>query len=247
MEQEIVCPSGLSGVVRALKVRDEALYSNLQLLKSGTLIQELCKLCWINTINSGPYQFDNDVVNWPRVLQGDAFWIFMQLRRISYGDEYTFKHKCDDCGKIFTHTADLGKDLKLKKLPVTSVAALQADSNLSTTLPDGRAVVFKLLRSEDDKPIATLQQSRKMLLPRASLVQRLVAIDGVAEDYFSLVNFVEDMDAGEADDLSQCMEEFDCGVDTDLTITCTHCMTDQVTALPFDPGFFRRQPKKQQK
>jgi hypothetical protein len=246
MELDITCPSGLAGVIRPLKVKDEALYTDLRLLKDGTLIQELCKSCWVNTTSLGPYNFDGPI-NWDRVLQGDAFWVFLQIRIASYGSPYTFKALCQNCGNQFSWTTDLAKDLKIKKLPPESAAALKSGKSLSTTRENGKAVAFRLLLTEDERAIAQLQEGRKVLQKRAALMQRLVAVDGEPtqeEDGFAMVRFVEELDAGEADYLLQEMEKFDCGIDTDLKITCEHCLTDQVVVLPFEVGFFSRQLKK---
>jgi hypothetical protein len=244
MEAEVKCPSGLEGTIRALKVKDEKLFTDTSLLKSGTLTPELCKRCWIETKDLGPYPFEDGSILWPEVLQGDTFWLFLQIRGITYGDDHEFSYQCDSCRSSNTHPVNLQKDLIQKPLPEASLEAYRDNTPLETTLEDGRGVKFRLLFAKDDKHIMRLQRSKDFSRRNAVIATRLLGVEGLeVRSPFDLQNFIEDLDSGEADLLEEKMEEQDCGVDTDLLVTCDRCFHEQVLMLPFEASFFQRRKK----
>jgi hypothetical protein len=197
----------------------------------------------VKTTNAGPYDFPDGQIDWGMLLQGDAFWQFLQVRKASYGSEYTFSEQCK-CGSRIDWTINLDEDLKFKPLPQSSADAFRAETPLETRLEDGRLVQFRLLLMNDNPRIMDLNKNRKIPWRYAAIAQRLVHVEGVEGGYFELVRFVEDMDAGEADLLEEKMEEQDCGADTNIQIVCDKCFFEQEVMLPFEASFFRRQRKK---
>jgi hypothetical protein len=55
MADVITCPSGLTGRVRATKVREERVLVDRKLAQSGGQIDELLAACWEETLDAGPY------------------------------------------------------------------------------------------------------------------------------------------------------------------------------------------------
>lgn len=250
METEVKCPSGLRGRVRAIKVKDEKVFTDAKLLKSGKLTQEVCKRCWLETLDPGPYDFQDGVVNWEKVLQGDAFHLFFQLRRLSYGNEYDFPVQCGNCYNTIRWKIDLDEDLRVKELPKESKEAMMSNNPLETKLDDGRIVQFRLLLLEDERKVSNLEKSRQLSRKHASIAARLISVENIestGNQHFDLVRFVEELDAGEADLLQENMEALDCGIDTSIEIVCGNCLYSEVVDLPFDPSFFRRKKKEIQK
>ncbi len=94
MSHEIVCPSGLSGKIRGLKVREERILADRELARSGGQVDRLLAACWEETVDSGPYDFSDKSVEWGRVLQGDRFFALLQIRALTYGPEYAFSVGC---------------------------------------------------------------------------------------------------------------------------------------------------------
>ena len=87
MTTNITCPSGLSGQIRGMKVKEERILADRKLSKSGSQLDELLSACWLETIDSGPYEFKNGNVDWKKVLQGDRFYTLLQIRTATYGSE----------------------------------------------------------------------------------------------------------------------------------------------------------------
>ena len=71
MSEIITCPSGLTGRIRGMKVREERVLADRKLAKSGGQVDELLVSCWTETLDPGPYDFGDKVIDWGKVLQGD--------------------------------------------------------------------------------------------------------------------------------------------------------------------------------
>ena len=248
METEVRCPSGMVGKIRAIKVKDEKLFRDAKLIKSGKVIYELCKSVWLELSDSGPYEFHGDRVDWKKLLQGDAFWVFLQARILGYGNDYEFSIPCKSCREPIDHELNLSEDLIRKDLSQEGHEHIKTGQPIQIAWESNegtRQIAFKLLRAEDDIRLRRLEDSRDMSQENALLALRLVSVEGVESDGrpFELIRFVEELDAGEADLLREQLEEYDCGVDTDVTLVCESCFYEQVVMLPFEESFFRKRKK----
>ena len=104
-----------------------------------------------------------------------------------------------------------------------------------------------MLTLSDAAKIDRLQEVRKLTPMNARLCARLDAIDGIGEHPFAAVRWVEDMTMGEAEQLRDLLEEYDCGVDTLLDVTCPSCFFDQEHDLPLASSFFQRRSRKKKR
>ena len=98
MSETIICPSGLSGRIRGMKVREERILADRKLAKNGGQVDELLAACWEETLDPGPYDFGDKVIDWGQVLQGDRFFALLQIRALTYGPEYAFAVNCHSDG-----------------------------------------------------------------------------------------------------------------------------------------------------
>ena len=57
MSDTITCPSGLTGRIRGLKVREERILADRKLARSGGQVDRLLAACWEETLDPGPYDF----------------------------------------------------------------------------------------------------------------------------------------------------------------------------------------------
>lgn len=94
MSEIITCPSGLSGRIRGMKVREERVLADRRLAKSGGQVDELLAACWEETLDAGPYDFGEKPIDWGVVLQGDRFFALLQIRALTYGPTYAFAVNC---------------------------------------------------------------------------------------------------------------------------------------------------------
>ncbi|MFV2072218.1 MAG: hypothetical protein ACC742_06145 [Thermoanaerobaculales bacterium] len=98
MSEIINCPSGLTGRIRGMKVREERILADRKLAKNGGQVDALLSACWEETLESGPYDFGDKVIEWGQVLPGDRFFALLQIRALTYGPEYAFAVNCQNDG-----------------------------------------------------------------------------------------------------------------------------------------------------
>ena len=86
MAEIITCPSGLTGRIRGMKVREERILSDRKLAKSGGQVDKLLAACWEETLDPGPYDFGEADIDWGKVLQGDRFYALLLQKPMSIYD-----------------------------------------------------------------------------------------------------------------------------------------------------------------
>jgi hypothetical protein len=238
MPNTITCPSGLSGTIRGLKVREERFLADRKLAKAGSVVDELLRACWEETTGSGPYDFGDAKIDWDRVLQGDRFFALLQIRALTYGPDYAFAVTCreDGCRARIEWELDLRK-LPSRPLSDESRAALLAGNRFETRLPEaGKRVWFRLLTGVDEKKLPALKRNAGDRMLSAMLAFRVAEVEGVEER--ERRRFLEDISMRDADFLVDEFDRVDCGVDTAIEIECPDCFAQQEVQLPFDQTFF---------
>lgn len=72
MANVVTCPSGLSGMVRGMKVREERVLADRKLAKHGGQLDELLTSCWEETVEPGPYDFRDKPIDDALLSSGSA-------------------------------------------------------------------------------------------------------------------------------------------------------------------------------
>src|SRR5690349_21438783 len=100
--RDVTCPSGLSGRVRGLKVREANMLADAEAQKKGSVFDSILDACWQSTVEPGPYELTPDGrPSWPRVLVCDRLVAMVGIRVATYGSEYSFGVQCQNrpaCG-----------------------------------------------------------------------------------------------------------------------------------------------------
>ena len=238
MSEIITCPTGLTGRIRAMKVREERILADRKLAKAGGQIDELLTACWEETVDAGPYDFGDKGIDWSQVLQGDRFVALLKIRALTYGPAYAFAVGCqnDGCRARIEWELDLC-DLPCRPLSDESRAAFGDGNRFETVLPDaGKRVWFRLLTGADERKIPQLRRGAGDKLLSAMLAFRVVEVEGVEPR--ERRQFIEDLTMRDADFLVDEFDRVDCGVDTTIEIECPECFAAQEVDLPFDRTFF---------
>ncbi len=241
---DIICPSGLSGRIRGLKVREERILTDRKLAKSGTQVDQLLAACWEETLESGPYDFDGKVIDWGKVLQGDRFYALLAIRSLTYGPDYAFSVSCGEpgCRARIEWELNLG-DLPVKRLSDESRAAVVAGNRFETKLPlSGTRVWYHLLTGADERRLPAIRRNAGDHVLSATLAYRILQIEGV--DAKDKHRFIEDLSMADVTFLLGEFDRVDCGVETGIDIECPECFATQRIELPFDRGFFLPETRK---
>lgn len=239
MAEIITCPSGLSGRVRGMKVREERILADRKLAKDGGLIEALLRACWEQTLEPGPYALaESGTLDWGAVLQGDRFFAVLMVRAITYGPMYAFGVGCRNaaCRERIEWELDLTK-LPVRALSEEHRSRFVGGNRFVTTLPDlGKQVTFRLLTGADERKLPALQRAAPGKIFSAVLAYRVIEIEGVeAKDKRACL---EDLSMRDANALVDTFDRVDCGVETTIEIECPTCFTVQEVELPFDQSFF---------
>ena len=238
MAEIITCPSGLSGRVRGMKVREERILTDRKLAKSGGQSEALLAACWEETVDSGPYDFGDKTIDWGKVLQGDRFFALLRIREATYGPEYSFSVNCpnDACRARIDWELNLS-DLHVRMLSEESRTAFLAGNRFEARLPDaGRRVKFKLFTGADERKLPQLKRMAGDRFMAAVLGLRILDIENVEPK--EKHRFIEDLSMRDADFLVDAIDRVDCGVDTTLDVECQECFGTAEVELPFDRTFF---------
>lgn len=150
----ISCPSGLSIDVRALKTREAKILSDRELGRSGGIVRELLAQCTTELIDPGIYAFENEKLNWSKVLLGDRLFALLEIRRLSWGDEYMIRVRCEEegCKEQFEHPVDLGELMatRVRALSEASAATFKDGNRFETRVPSTVQYETKTVEVTDD-------------------------------------------------------------------------------------------------
>jgi hypothetical protein len=238
MSEMITCPSGLSGRVRGMKVREERILADRKLARRGGQMDELLKACWEETLDPGPYGFGDAAMDWGAVLQGDRFFALLQIRALTYGPAYAFAVACQSeaCRARIEWEIDL-HDLPVRALSDDSRAAFVNGNRFETALPDAsKRVWFRLLTGAGERKLPQIRRNAGERWLSAMLAFRVVEVEGI--DLRDTRRFIEELTMRDADALMDEFDRVDCGVDTTIEIECPECFATQDVDLPFDRTFF---------
>lgn len=232
---EITCPSGLRGVIRGLKVKDEQLFLDRKAARQGHSITNLLNSCWTETLDWGPYRPSDNGLAWLHAVSADRIFTLIQLRIKSYGGAYSFRLTCPTCGAHYPWTVDLVQ-LPVKPVSDVGVQAFRAGEPYVVKLPDGRQVKCRMLNGEDESFLAKQGMKEQHRTLAMHLARRIVELDGKTK-FRDILALVEDMEANMADALWNETDEAEGGVDTSFDVECPECSNLQRVVLPFDAGF----------
>jgi hypothetical protein len=228
----VVCPSGLAGTVRGMKVKEERILADRQLAKAGGQVDALLAACWLTTTDAGPYALGDGPIDWSKVLVGDRAHVLFQIRIATYGPEYAFRVTCerDACRDPIDWQIDLSA-LPMRPLPEASRVGFVAGNKLETQLPDGTRVTYRLLTGADERALPALRRQAPDRIVSTLLGHRIVAIDGVQPK--DRRAFLEDLPMRDAAALMRELDQADGGIETQIDIACPACGTEQRLELPF--------------
>lgn len=246
LTQELVLPSqGLfnpeipEGKVtqRCMMVSDQKALSGSN-QSTGSAIHQVLQ----NTITA-PESFDVS-----KLTPADTLYLLFKLRILSYGDEYSFKTRCPECGKRIEVTVDLSS------LPVYQLEE-NFEESLVVTLPHrGDTVYTKVLTNEDMEEITRELKRRKKRNPDddSEYILRIVRsiekivltkanADGKKEltSSFEIERYVESLTSYDASAIIATRDGLNYGVSPVVEQVCPECGEEIDLGVRFSGDFFR--------
>lgn len=212
--------------------KHEDILQNQQFLKKGIVLDEFLKAM---IVTAG--------VSLDDLLIGDKNAIFIATRISAYGEDYSVKIKCPECGEESKVTVDLSK-VTDKEYDFSNLS--RAENKFSFQLPVSKKnVVWKLLTHKDESLIESEIKSLSKFNNGSSapeITTRLkfliVSIDGET-DRGKIKKFIDDS-LPARDSLALRKEVKDKTPDLDMTFDfeCVKCGHAAKIAIPMNPEFF---------
>jgi len=240
---EVILPSGMTGNIRKLKVREQNLLADARQNRNGEALHDVLAGIWTETTDPGPYKFKG-APEWRNVLTGDHFTCMLNVMSLTFPGMYEFNVPCQGCQTTIRWEVD-PLSLPLKKLSKASASTLQGGNQFTTTVPStGAKVTFKLLHANSQQRIIKARRNAGDRLVSAMLLMQLVEAEGIAKA--KLGTWVDDLDADDAIALQKAFDAAGCGIETSIDILCSECFLEQEVEIPFGRDFFtgKRKPAK---
>jgi hypothetical protein len=235
---QIVCPSGLTGEIRGMRVSEEALLTDKHLNRSGRLMTALFEACWCGTIDPGPYRMQGKP-DFTQIASVDRTFLFLQIRIASYGSAYTFETKCNNCEAVFAWEIEL-EDFVTGSRPMKPEGRDQIAKAelLETQLPcSGSKVRWRVGIGADEEFVARLdKKEREQQAGSYSLARNILDFDGKT-NWGDIITSVSELPLRDGDVLRDLIDEVEGGPKLLFPIECNKCGSLQLTMLPFGPSF----------
>lgn len=243
MSKNIECPSGLAIEVRGLTGREGKILTDKQAAKNGTTMDKILESCLVSIIDPGLCYKTDAEGKFPleNLILGDRFYALLQIRILTYGPQYEFQIKCEDCDAKTNVTVDLN-DLPVRKLAPEDRNTFLNGNRFEATIPSsGKKCYFRIPTSADEKrAIKALKGESQEVVTALNL--RVSEVEGV--DPFQKKRYLEDLPMADFTNLFAQFDEHDCGVTTEVTVICNHCESEQDIRLPFDRQFWMPKTRK---
>lgn len=195
-----------------------------------------------------------------KLLLIDRQLLFIYMRCLSYGSEYTFAYRCEECEERVEHDINLETDLDVKyvdslefleSLDVGDVNDLQEPFELILPVL-GNIIGWRLLRGNDERLVdkhmrkiskqsrrskGVARDERSDYIFRAAL--RIEEVDGDKVDIRQAIEMIESLKGQDSLAFRQAIEAMSFGIDPELEANCRNCGYLNEVFMPLDKGFFR--------
>jgi hypothetical protein len=190
-----------------------------------------------------------------KLLIVDRQHLFLYMRCLSYGADYSFPFPCEQCNTKVTHNLNLEEDLDtvyaddkelLESLDISTIS-----EPFKVSLPVlQKQLGWRMLRGEDEKAIKRMiakdeSRSRKSSIGGDGaeyiyrLALRIVEFDGQpVKDILEATEILRSIRGKDLLAIRQDIQAVNFGVQSELEIKCTKCGYSNSVMMPLDKSFF---------
>ena len=215
--------------IRPMSLADEGILGNQKYLKEGTVFTKLLENCIVNDI---------DV---KKLVPYDVFYLLYYLRKITYGEDYTFTVTCPVCGKQYEKTIDIA-NVEWQELTEED----NAEYVKTIKLPKSKFTITietpSLGNEEDIKKISKKFEAYSELI-LGYIVRTIEVLDDKGEpispdDYGDFFEALPGMDRAE---ITKAFEKVEDMKIPTIKVVCPNesCGEEDEVTIPFDKEFFR--------
>lgn len=190
-----------------------------------------------------------------KLLLVDKQHLFLYMRCLSYGGDYSFSFACENCGSKVTHSIDLENDLDTVFIDdkdfLNGLGVKEITEPFRLKLPLlGKEIGWRMLRGSDEKTIKRLIAKDEARSNKSSasgegaeylyrLALRIVDFDGKpVDDILEAIDVLRLLKGKDLLALRQDIQSIDFGVKSEFEIKCTKCGYTNTVLMPLDKSFF---------
>jgi hypothetical protein len=242
---ETKCPSGLLARVRGLKGEQINQFANRTNAEARRIGYELLGSC-VEVLDPGPAYPGLDVSkpDWTKTLVADRFWLYLQMRVASYGDNYVFSTQCT--APSCRHKFEWGfriSDLPFKPLAEASIATFVAGNNFGDIRLADADLQIRLATGEVETEGERLQGLAPDKAHTIGISNRITSVNGQT-GRGAVHSWVLGLDMLDVLDLVDRLDEHDGGVETQIDIYCPKCKAEYAIELPLERDFWTPDKRK---
>lgn len=206
METKILS-SGDTIEIRGMRVKEQALILDRKGVVDGSALNRIMQAAVLT-----------EGINVEDLLIGDRVALLIDIRIATFGPEFVFKAICPACHRPGYFKEDLSQ---LPRRYLEPSLPLGEDRLVEFQLPrSGSVVKYRYLRGKDERRARDLRAQNREALIQALLRLRTVEVDG---QKIVSPRFWDELEAADAAALWAHMEQNDCGVETEIVLSCADC------------------------
>lgn len=205
-----------------LSLADEEIITNKTYLKNGTMFRILFDTCMASNYDA------------KKLLQFDSLYIMYVLRQISYGDDYNFSVKCDECDEEFDWSMNIS-DIDWAELPE------DAEDERVILLPVSKyAVTMSLMRLGMEEEQETIKKKYQCSDRIAILISNTLSIKDEDGEELNPADWADFYKALPTLDRNAINNSFKgTRQEPKITIKCPNCNSEITFNVPISEDFFR--------
>lgn len=212
--------------LRPMSLADEEILTNKAYSKNGSTFRVLFDTCMASNYEA------------KKLLAFDSVYIMYILRKISYGDDYTFEITCGDCDNKFEHTLNIS-DIEWEEFDddVVDVREIKLPRSQFT-------VTMRLPRLETEEAAERFKQqhSKNKLVSDtvAAFISRTISIKDENDEEIDPKDWIDFFASLPAIDKTEINKSFK-GTSNSPTFTavCPECGNEMTMNVPIQEDFFR--------
>lgn len=172
------------------------------------------------------------------LIETDRYYLLLQLRAESLGQEYEFPTSCVFCKESFLYKASIPSQMQM-------IEGHATEEPFYATLPvSGKKVGFRFLRGTDIKAVEQLKKAshpEEKGDPAYALaeIRSIVTIDGKPlPDFETARQWYMNLSLKDVRAVQKAINEASSGISNVIKMRCPKCNKESVTRVPLSPLYF---------
>ena len=183
---------------------------------------------------------DGEKIDFNNLIEADRFFLLVQIRVLTYGEDYDVNLRCANCNKSFEHTIKLS-ELEVDELDDTfhdhwEFVLPGCKDTITMTIPRVKDNIEneRLAKKKSEKFHLNMDEVRYIF----SMMLGIEKVNGMDMLPDELYTYISNLSGKDSAFIRKQMNQIKVGYDTNLETDCPHCGETFKFALPMSASFF---------